>query len=791
MVLPIEASFRRVKVGRILACLPVAVIVLTLNLRVWAQSGVDVRWEKVELRSGEVAEIAIAPSNPNIMYAGFEVNSHSLYKSEDGGKSWRRVEGGGDHAKDVAVSPQDPHRVYLAMSHPLETTDLSFRSSARSLYGGGPPGAMRETQTILTTGVPAGGASVSLSSVEVAESDDRILYAARRGGPYGPGGAVRPKIYRSLNRGQTWTETDVDLPEVNVVAIGPQNPDLIFIGSRDGIFKSEDAGKTLAKLSSQRHVISIEFQISAPDIVYAAADAQVLKSTDGGGSWQDITGQLKDIHRVRVSRSHPNILYASTFEGVFRSDNGGVSWRDISGNLKARNIQIVEIHPNNPDIAFIGHSSLWSSVRSEDRYRTGLLAEQGIFKTEDGGKMWVRADNGIEEYRFEEVAVNPNKAYEAWVASPASRGGYKTEDAGQSFRLSQTPTFHYPMRIKYSLENPEKIIASGWQNNAPFSVSQDGGVNWELVSERIFFAGLNRGKEMLSDRIEAIHIHGIAIDPTNDLVMYAGSVHDTQNPAGLMKGAHFFKSVDGGKTWTESDEGFPHEQKIAIHDVVVDPQDTSVIYLATTKHESEKGVGVYKSTDGGTSWRQVSRGLTGEGLSVNTLQVQPQNTSQLVIATFGGLYTSADGGLTWQKTSGSRSFDVEYVSDEPSTVYASTDDGVLVSADFGTTWKPFGFGLPQGKGQGIGVDKTGTVVYAAVENKGLFVARLTDIPAQDQVSEWGQNPYGFGPFGPGGWGRFGLFAGGPRFLMILLGVTGVLVGLPLAILALVRWRRRG
>lgn len=770
-------------------------LITPINQIVRAQNA-SPKWEEAELRSGEVAEIVIAPSSPNVMYAGFEVNSHSLYKSEDGGKSWKKVDGGGDHTKDIAVSPKDPDKVYFAMSEALETTDRSFQSTAKSKYSGGPPGFVKQTQTILTNGLVAGGSSVSFSSVEVFEGDDSVIYAARRGGS-GMGG-VMPKIFKSTNGGQSWTDMEVNLYEVNVLAIHPENPDTILIGSRDGIYQSRDLGKTLTKLNNTGGIISIEYQISNPDVIYAASSFKAIKSTDGGKIWKDITGSpgggLKDIHRMRVSRSNPNILYAATFNGVFRSDDGGSSWIDASGppagGLKAKNIQIVEIHPQNPDIVFVGHSSLWSSVRSEERYKTGLLAHQGIFKTEDGGKTWVRSDNGIKEYKFEEVAVNPNTPYEAWIASPASRGGYKTEDGGHNFYLSQTPTFHYPMRVKYSLQNPSKLIASGWQNNAPFSISKDGGINWDLISERAFFAGLNTGKAMLRDGIEAIHIHGIAFDPKEDNKIYAGSVHDTQNPAGLMKGAHFFVSSDGGKSWTESDAGFPHDQKIAIHDVVVDPKSTNIIYLATTRHESEKGLGVYKSEDYGKSWKQVSSGLSGDGLSVLTLVVNPQNTSELLVATFGGMYKSTDRGLNWKQTHPSKAFDVEYVIDDPSIVYASTADGVLRSLDFGSNWTKFGEGLPEGNPQGIGVDKTGQVTYAAVENKGVYVARFTEVSAKDPVSRFGKNPYGFGFFGPGGFdpGRF--LNGGISFLDILFAVTGLFFIIAILIFGILFWKNR-
>lgn len=772
-----------------------------------AQNSSNIIWQEMPLQSGEVAEIVISPSNPNIMYAGFEVNSHSLYKSEDGGRSWTKINGGGDHTKDVAVSPGDPNRVYFAMSEALQTTDLSFRSTARSLYGG-PPGFDSETQVILSTGIPAGGSSVSFSSVEIFEEDDNVIYVARKGGGYGPlgvAGRVSSKIYKTVNRGQSWSEFESNLSSINVLAIHPTNHNIVLAGSSDGIYKSEDSGRTLNKLQGLSNVISLEFQLDNPNIVYAGSASKILKTTDGGGRWQEITGPLKDVHRVRVSRSHPNVLYASTDNGVFRSDNGGNSWRDASGppagGLKSKNIQIVEIHPTNPDIAFIGHSSLWSAVRAEDRYRTGLLAHQGIFKTEDGGKSWVRSDTGIKEYNFEEVAVNPGKPYEAWVLSPASRGGYKTEDGGGNFRLTQTPTFHYPMRVKFSMQNPNKVYATGWQNGAPFSYSENGGVNWKFVSEEAFFDGLNRGKSLFQskdNRGGSIHVHGLAVDPKDDKIIYAGSISDVQSPVGFpLKGAHIFKSTNGGESWRESDEGFPHSEDTAIHDITIDPVNSDVIYVSTTRHESERGIGVYKSENSGESWFAVSSGLSGEALSVNALVVSPQNTNELVIATFGGLYKSENAGASWRKTHPASSFDVEYVIDDPSTVYASSGDGVLVSYDFGNSWNRFGTGLPQGPGHGIGVDKTGRVIYAAVGNHGpegtgggFYVARLRDILAKDPVSEFGSNPYSFGPFGPGGFSPFGQGGEPPLFMKILVTVVGIFVVLALVIFVIIKFKRR-
>jgi len=693
-----------------------------------------------------VAEIVISPSNPNVMYAGFEVNVHSLYKSTDAGKTWKRIDGGGDHTKDIAISPKNPNKVYFAMSEPVETTDTTIRATVRSdkgRFGGA-------TNMILVSGESAGPSESSFSTIEIFEQNDKIIYAALKGGGVEPFGTIKPKIFKTTNGGSSWTDLIPDLKDVNVIAIHPTNHNLIYVGSGDGIYVSKDSGKTLKKLKATRvrgGFISIELQLDNPNVIYIASSSEVFKTEDSGVNWKDIKGQLSDIHRVRVSRSNPNILYASTFNGVFRSDDFGETWQDKTSNLKAKNIQIVTIHPNNPDIAFIGHSNLWSSVRAELRFEMALLANQGIYKTTNGGNSWFRSDEGIFEYDLEEVAVSPHNPNEAWVASIASRGGFKTIDAAHNWRTTQIQTLHYPMRIKYSMQEPDKIYITSWHQSGPFGLSEDGGASWKLTNEEEYFKGLNRGLSLYDKNQKGhIHVHGLAVDPNDDSIVYSGSVKERsrQGDEFPLEGAHIFKSTDTGKTWTESDEGFPHEKHTAIHDIQIDSQNTNVIYVTTTKHEALEGLGIYKSTDAGKTWKAVNNGLSGrESLNVGALTIHPENTQLLIAATGSGLYKSTNAGSSWKRTSSSKSFDVEHVKQNPDIVYASTNDGVLKSKDFGDTWYNVNFGLPKGEGQGIGVGIDGNVIYTAVKGEGAYVARIKPVQPIEPVSVFSGKGFDF------------------------------------------------
>ncbi|MBI2668240.1 hypothetical protein HYX14_00180 [Candidatus Woesearchaeota archaeon] len=210
----------------------------------------ELPWQFVNPGAGEIAEITISPSNPSIMYVGMENNAHALYKSVDGGKTWKHISGPGDHAKDIAVSPKDPQKAYVAMSESVHTTDLSITPTSKSMFDR-PGQRYGETQTVLSSGVSPGPSARSFSSFEIFEQDENIIYAALKGGSYGPinfGNGIKPILYKSVDRGATWNKHEMDVDEIDVLAIDPRNQDHIYLGTGEGIFVSRDSGRTIEKL---------------------------------------------------------------------------------------------------------------------------------------------------------------------------------------------------------------------------------------------------------------------------------------------------------------------------------------------------------------------------------------------------------------------------------------------------------------------------------------------------------------------------------------------------------------
>ena len=711
-------------------------------------------WERRPMRSGEVANFAVSPSDPNVMYVGMEVNAHSVYRSDDGGRSWRLLHEG-DHAKDMAVDPHDPDVAFHADSQGVwRTTDGShFTRVLMGPHGPGPD-------------------ATSYATVAVAPSNPNIVYAAMRGGRMGPiGSGFAGELFKSSDGGASFVKVGADHPVLNVVLADPRDERRLLAGSDDGIYLSTDGGASLSKVLDARDVVSLHTADGA--IVLGASAGGVLRSTDGGASWQTISEGLPsaNVLRVRFVREFPSVAWATTLEGVVRSRDAGRSWQNVSGppngtGLPSTNLQGLAVAPDNPDTALVATDSFVFSVRSSGLFRRGQYHAQGIYRTDDGGESWSRSDDGIFAAKIDEITTNPVRPHEVWAAPQAGRGVYRSRDAGQSWSLSPTFLTHYPMRIVFFPNQPDGLAMTGLHNSEYFGITSDAGVNWTVLSEQIFFAGLNRGLELFDPSQAArgnLHVHGLAIHPDNPDVILVGTVADpSEFNAKPLKGAHIFRSLDGGATWDESDEGFDHAALTSIHDIKFDPHDPDTIWIATTEHEATNGNGLWKSEDGGVSWRRSNAGMP-DRTSASVIVIHPQSTGLLVSGTLAGIYRSDDAGTSWQLADPSRTGHIELDPQRPDVLYAGTSDGVLLSVDFGLTWRDVSAGLPPGAVNAIGVSCDGTVVYAGVDGYGLFatVAASAGVIEPDPTTgvEYGAAPRR----GPGATGFDGPI-GGPGAL---------------------------
>ncbi len=375
---------------------------------------------------------------------------------------------------------------------------------------------------------------------------------------------------------------------------------------------------------------------SNPLVLYAGSGAgAVYKSTDGGQNWIDVTSDtvaIGQVSAIAVDPSNPDIVFAS----ATRSTDGGASWEFIGDDLWVGGVMCPQeryaINPQDSSIVYLGQNCF-----------------EGVWKSTDGGTSWTRiiVSSAGGGYTLDIDPVDPDNVY---VATP-SNGVFRTTDAGMTWQAPATwPGGTFITRIVVDPLTPSTVYV---RTDQGLRRSLNSGIDWEA------FSTSSRAFEDL------------AIDPVMSSTLYG-----TDYRSG------FFKSADGGVTWSAIGTGTSTELAIT---VLVDPVTPTTLFLGLNGRE-----GVAKSTDSGATWTTANKGLRGH--SVQSMAVDPTDGSNLYAGAFdGGVYRSTDGGETWSLGSGlTSSFFFGIVVDRvsPATVYAAGSGTVYKSTDHGANWIP-------------------------------------------------------------------------------------------------------
>lgn len=297
------------------------------------------------------------------------------------------------------------------------------------------------------------------------------------------------------------------------------------------------------------------------------------------------------------------------------------------------------------------------------------------------------------------IAIHPTKSDIIYIAT--DEAVYKTRDGGQSWkRLDGELTRTRVTNLIIDPQLPANIFA-GTLSDGVYK-SPDGGRRW-LASN----TGIQKGT------ISA-NVQQIIFDPHDSQTLYAATT------------VGIFRSVDGGKTWTERMGGMAEVNFVV--SLAVDPQHPHILYAGTSG-------GMYRSKNATDSWVKINSGLVPEdakmasmALGVNKVVIQPQNTNTIYAATTRGLFKSINGGNSWNKL-GESLFE-GYVStlaldpDSPNTLYAGTSKGMFKSLDAGKTWTSINIGLESQNIRTIQIDdSTSHYLFCGTNGGGLYRSR--------------------------------------------------------------------
>ncbi len=594
--------------------------------------------------TGSIGALAVAPSNPDIIYVGSGEGlqrpdlsvGDGIYRSTDGGKSWQHLGlRDGFQIPVVLVDPRDPNRVFAAvLGHPYGANQE--RGVFRSTDGG------KSWQKILYKDENTGAVDLVFDPKN-SQTMYAVMWAGRRP-PWTTGGTILGPgsgLYKTTDGGNTWHPMTRGLPtwEQGLGRIGlgisPSNPNRIYAtvqadGEHAGIYRSDDAGQSWNRVSNENRVYGraddfaeVKVDPRNPDVVYSA-NTSTYRSNDGGYTWTAIKGAPggDDYHRIWINPDNPDIILIASDQGATITVNGGATWSSWY---------------NQPTAQFY-------HVITDDRFPYWVYGGQqesgsvGIASRSDYGAITFRDWHtvGVEEYGY--VApdpLNPNIIY-----------------GGKGSRYDQTTTQTQdvsPVVVrtgKYRFNRTAPLIFSPVDKHALYLGSNvlfkttDGGQHWDIVSPDLTrdHPGVpaNLGNFAAKDRTEhrgVIYSIGPSFKDAN--LLWVGSddglIHVTR---------------DGGRSWQNvTPAEMTPWSKVA--QIEAGHFNTNTCYAAINRFRlDDMHPYIYRTHDGGETWQKITTGLPDQ--PVNSVREDPQRKGLLFAGTETGIWVSFDDGDHWQ-----------------------------------------------------------------------------------------------------------------------------------------------
>lgn len=527
-------------------------------------------------------------------------------------------------------------------------------------------------------------------------------------------------------------------------SVHPVNSEVVLVGTREGIFKTDDGGGHWSPASrglSDLDVNALAFDVHKPSIAYAGTFDGLFRSTDGGESWAFVDGldQNNTIDGVEVSRQHPGRVYAFGSWSVLRSNDYGKTWRQIfKGNPEQ--VGEVALAPSNDRILYMSTANVQTG--DDDR----------IYRSSDSGETWTRLPFRIWTGT---IAVDPANANRVFVID--DRGVFRTKDGGQNWSKVWD---NYDSRnaearnVVMSESAPSRIYVGGSFPSGRFVASStDGADTWQTTR----LAGFKAHPAMAVDRARAETLYfggaegirksedgGITFRRQNHGLRGAPATSLDSDPfdARLLYASvgasGLFRSRDAGGSWTSISEGLRPDGDpyvgAGVRRVAVDAG--GAVFATVQLDQPWFPERLYRSEDQGESWAEASID-TGDGPTAGRVVPHPVSTGRLVSVAgrTGQVYRTSDGGRTWNRvhTFNSPLAALE-IDPETQMLFASVgadeagtdgDERLMRSRDFGDTWERMSYPDLRHVGS-IGVDPTTKAIFAG-SSYSSAVARSTDL----------------------------------------------------------------
>ena len=600
-------------------------------------------------RVASIGAIAVAPSNPNVIYVGTgEADmrdsisfGNGVYKSTDAGKTWKHL--GLENSRQIGriiVDPKNPDLAYIAVlghvygPHP-------DRGVYRTKDGGA------TWQKVLYKNEDLGAIDLAFDPV-----NSQIIYASMwnvRRPPwfiYAPANGPGAGIFKSSDGGNTWTQLTNGLPSEGVgrigLAVSPTNRNRIYAivdAKEGGLFSSSDAGATWTKVSTDNRIWGRGWYFNKvtadpkdPDTVFVQ-NTSIYKSINGGKTWTAIKGAPggDDYHQLWINPDDPKRMISGSDQGCIVTEDGAITWSSWYNQSTA---QLYHVAADNrfpywltgaqQDSGAVGVPSRSNHSEISNHDWTGVCA---------GGESGYTAPDPLHpEILFGDIVERCDVVTGATQNVSPERGA-----SGGPFRHAWTQPLVFSAADKRALYFANQYLYK----------TTNGGESWTQISQDL----TREEPEAPSNLNEA----AAADVPTTATAAKRLGVIYTIAPSPLRAPMIWIGTDDGyfqltnndGKTWTN----VTPPQVTAWSKVVMMEAshfDVNEAYAAVERHQLEDYEPyIYRTRDSGKTWAAITTGLPA-GVYVQTVKEDPHRRGLLFAGTELGAYVSFDDGDHWQ-----------------------------------------------------------------------------------------------------------------------------------------------
>ena len=614
-----------------------------------------------QVRSSSVGAVAVSASNPSIVYLGMGeaqlrhnvLQGNGVYRSTDGGQNWKHL--GLEETQTISrirIHPTDPNRVYVAaLGHPFGQNPE--RGVFRTLDGG------RTWEKILYRNEQTGAVDLVFDP-----NDPDVMYATlwqvyRRPWILWSGGEGSG-IFKSNDGGETWRELTRNpgfpqgvLGKITVTVSGADSKRVYanVEAEKGGLYRSDDGGETWTLINNNRdlwqrafYFLRIQADPAERETIYVL-NLRLLKSTDGGQTFVRLHDTHSDHHDLWIDPNNPSRMINGNDGGGVVSVNGGKTWT----HMRYPTAQIYRLAITNDFPYHVCGSQ-------QDNSTACVPSDRGFLRNPRGpGGEWMYAVGGGESGYIAPHPGNTDIFY-AGATNELTRYDRKT-----GFSRDIQP---YPRIV---MGEPARDMPERW--------------NWT---------------------------YPVVLSPINHNVLFVGS-------------QHLWRTTDEGETWEKISPDLTRADPSTLGDSggpIVKDQDGPEIYatiytIAPSRHDvntiwtgSDDGL-VYLTRDSGRNWKNVTPPDMPEQTRVGFIESSPHHPSTAYVAArryemddrAPYLWKTDDYGKTWTKiTGGIRENDFAYaISEDPvrkGLLYAGTEHGVYLSFDDGNNWQSLSRNLP-------------------------------------------------------------------------------------------------